>query len=436
MNPRDLFLGISSAIVFGLIAWQVWRGIRRSGRFECPQCKKRVELEAIRPEGILCPHCGWQVARVADTDGITDTLREEAGQIELWDGHFYSIDELESHCPELLSHARAHPILEEEAPYSVLRVSLRQFLIAGGAMNLVFGTIAFLAGWQQGGLLEALQYLMAINLLFMPIAIVFVGAAAYALATQRPIMSIAKGEGLLRSGKVASRRIPLNECEWFHGTATYNTIGNTPIPGGKVILLVMPRKKGDDNENFVAVGYTEEMRRVWADFLSLTGIPHRTAWEKKRHWTTRFAHVIGGLLAIVAGCVVWVYALALIGDLVAARFGGAQFVEALRMIFTVFGCITIALYVATLWPWRALPRVEAQRSSEELQEHRRSLFVRLLLVLMMMPTSIVLISMKGAWGPRLAIFAAVSLVATLIAADLSRRMAYFEWAKQTEEISE
>ena len=49
----------------GGFTWCIWRTSRRASTFPCPECRMSVAVDAIKPSGVECPHCGWWVEEIS-----------------------------------------------------------------------------------------------------------------------------------------------------------------------------------------------------------------------------------------------------------------------------------------------------------------------------------------------------------------------------------
>src|ERR1700678_3654828 len=89
---------------------------------------------AMRPSADQCRTCR------SDSDDV----------VHLWDGHSYCRDCVDAVCPELFDYARAHPALEESAPFSradIWRTALRTEALVFLFFASVFSFGAYEAGW-------------------------------------------------------------------------------------------------------------------------------------------------------------------------------------------------------------------------------------------------------------------------------------------------
>jgi hypothetical protein len=226
-------------------------------------------------------------------------------RIHLWDGHDYCRTCVETKSPRLARYAAEPPVLEETMPHSPWRIVWQNFVFYWASAMALFGTIAFFAGLENGGIRGGLQGLLVVQLWILPVIVTFSFGIAVSFSLSRPTFTVREGEITVRTGCHWSTTCRLTDAAWFRGRSMQtNFLGRYLLPGGPRVLIVLPR--GDEREDRLApVGFSEFTRDVWTAFLTLADIPHQTALEQKRPLAATVADTFSFMMILVgslSGC--------------------------------------------------------------------------------------------------------------------------------------
>jgi len=307
-----------------------------------------------------------------DADG--DSHQRVATIIRLWDGNDYDRTFLAAEYPELLAYAQEHATLRETCPLASSSLARKSLTISLFAMNLFFGPIAIWGGWDQGGLPGALLGLALANCLVVPICIMFAWAEASGFRRRRPSVRVRGGHIWIYLGGRCAHIWRLAQVEWYRGSLSETTVlEKIALPRGPAIVLATEHPFYIHGDMTLAVGYTEHMRQIWRQFLTLSEMFRRTAWEPRPMSLVRLTTLAVGVASfpIIIAC----GALALKGFIELLRQVGINRDLAALAAYPLFPLTVLALYIhGTFWPWRGLKRISSSKSEEKLRKLRRRQF--------------------------------------------------------------
>jgi hypothetical protein len=442
MNPvRPLWLQLLAwlmmAAVYGLFAYVAMVLLRRGRTFQCPACRRQVSREEIRVERIDCPRSGWRAVRVAeDATLAAETQFHEAASgsevIQLWDGRSYDRESLEQFSPSLAAYAAEHAELTETMPHAAWQIGRKFGVVGATAGTALFGTAFVWAGINQNGAEGAMVGFLISQLLVLPISLVYAASYAYTFHISRPSVTAVNGKLVVRLGSMRVEQFPLRDCEWYAGKLKeMNFLEKIMLPADDAVILVVPGADHEGDERRLAVGYTNEMREVWHDFLDAAGLPRLTAREHRPIGRRMLSTASGAALLLVAfpGSM-W---LGKNLEALIRRLGGrADLAEAMGMMCFLPGWFYLLGYVCCLWPWKGLHRIASTRTVEERRKITRYYAFRWSLVGVFFA-----LAYGTAWGwglnwnatARLAAALVAGLTAPLVGYDLGRRVARSQWEK-------
>jgi DNA-directed RNA polymerase subunit RPC12/RpoP len=436
--PGAAMLGIFGGLALLLI--------RRGRTFRCPSCRREVSRSAIRKEEILCPRCGWHAVLVGPEEEGTETGpmpadaavedgcrycgRALAGEtpVRLWDGHDYCRACADGACPSLAEHAAQIDRLEETMPHSAWKVARRYFLLIGIPLLSLFGVPLFFHGVAQGGIIQGLESVAVISLIFGPIVLLFAAAAGFGFANRRPAVSVGNGQLEVRTGDVWSATYRLGDCEWLFGSISQmNLLGKAhPMIGGPAVVIALPREQGEMYDKLVAVGFCDETRRRWAAFLTLAGVARRTASEKRLPLWRKALNVLAAVVlvpGVFVGCIVIARP---IGDAMARLTGDTDLGLVVSVLCVVPWGIYACFRIGLAWPWTAKKRVPSRRSLAHQKKVRLQFVVRFVGIS-------ALVTIGCAMRPGVSLAARLAAVILgplsgwLAGRDLGKRWAGMEW---------
>jgi hypothetical protein len=316
-------------------------------------------------------------------------------------------------------------------PHSTWSVARNYFLLATwGPLTVIAGSIGFLAGFKQGGIVDALEGFLAVQLLVLPLSVVFVIAGAVGFRMQRPTVRLRNGQLEVRSGDVSSQRIAISECEWFVGSVAYTT---TPQQAcfcrGTAVLIAYPSDSGQPRERVASVGFSEETRRSGVGLLTLSGLLRRTAYEARSRW--RWPVNLLGILLMIGSFVLTGFTVPHVEEFLFRMTGEKGIAKLVSFQLFVPGSVYAFLYLLVLWPWGAHKRVPAQRDPAELRKHARKCQWWILVVAAFKIVVPILLWTKFSLYSRLVAGAFGLIIAALVGFDLGNRLAAWEPKKQT-----
>ena len=362
------------------------------------------------------PHCDKN-APPAITDGAICRacqipLDEHRG-LRLWDGHCYCRECVAAHSNDLLRAALAADRFQETTVSPPSKAFRNAFVVLLAAINVVFGTFAFLgAGWQG---------LLGIQLLLVPVVLMFSAAHALAYSLQRPVTEVVEGRVRISRGKNSVYHA-LQDCQWFHGNASFIH----PFVGDTGILILLPREAWKPQQ-YGFVGGTPETRGMWEAFFTLAGVQRREDLERfagrRALWLTWTIGALSLPVCFGAGIL-----LSLALALVLTAITGDQPLAAM-VSFPLFvpGCIYMVLYLALFAQQGKMPMVALSPLE------RRVYYWRMLLPLLLvngMITFGVLSFQNLPWHARVAGAVSNVTLALLVCHDLATRGSRLGMQKQ------
>jgi hypothetical protein len=267
-------------ILSGLIAGLFFYVLHRFVTTNCPGCGRRIPKSAITESGAHCPTCEGRasvplpLSPGARSCHHCDEPLQGLDRITLWDNQDYCESCVAGACPELLGYLKTHDGLQETNPLSVWKFAQTFFLVLEFFIAIILGVALVTAFSEQDGW-RALEAPVLLHLLSLPVVIVFTFISAVAMAKGRSTVAMRDGKLNVRRGDWSFLECNPTECEWFVGSQGHAL----PFSGGPAVLLVLPQPEGG-KEHCVAVGFTEETRRIWQAFLTLTGAVRKSGREK------------------------------------------------------------------------------------------------------------------------------------------------------------
>jgi hypothetical protein len=315
------------------------------------------------------------VANKPDRESAVESSGGAAGDlVRLWDGRDYDRRWLAVEYPELLAYADGHATLRETCPISAKAVAKAAFVGGLVGMNaiLILPTtigVAALGDWTTA--LGAFAVLNGICLLVT----LFFTAAHYAGFRRRQLrVAVRSGHVWIYQTNSLTHRSRIDEIEWYFGRFSESSIFEKMwLPRVPVIVLASPHPFNPTGDETLGVGYSEEARTVWQQFLTVAGRTRRTAWEP-RPWTwRRAAQFFIGLGLIPAILATGAVALMQIKQLLLVM-GVQKNLAVLAVMPLLF--LTALLLLAHLghWSWKGLKRVPGPLAPEELRRARRRQF--------------------------------------------------------------
>jgi hypothetical protein len=181
----------------------------------------------------------------------------------LWDARFYCLECVNQHKPDLLRHAASHEKLEETMLNSAWSVSRRFFLCFSVPLAGFGGLIALLVWWGGG---KPLPIFLLLAMIGVPILLLFSASCGLSFHANRPVITARDGKLILRGG-MSVVAAALTECHWFLGKQPQmNLFKYGFLFRGPCIIV-------DFHGLRFGVGFTEETRKTWKAFFTLSGAP-------------------------------------------------------------------------------------------------------------------------------------------------------------------
>lgn len=292
MNEDQLFLiaFLGFPLLLAVFLGAVIFFLRRHLSVACPSCGRRMPRRTTIADGsVPCPQCSVAQKPLPVTAGETCqacgiAVNEYRG-LRLWDGHTYCYECVAASSGELARAAEQKDRLQDttiSSPWLALR---NCFLMLIAGINAIFGTIFLLSGgW---------QVFLAIQLLFVPLSLVFAGASAFGYGLRRPIAEVRDGKVRVWQGTSSVAEFSLADCQWFRGSAFYVS----PFIGEPGLLIVLPRRPMAPQE-YAFVGSAKETREIWEAFFTLAGLQHRQDLERFANRKAFWLSLIGGVVAL------------------------------------------------------------------------------------------------------------------------------------------
>ncbi|WP_166828531.1 hypothetical protein [Thalassoroseus pseudoceratinae] len=289
--------------------------------------------------------------------------------LPLWDGHAYCEACLKAHSQTLYSAAKSGLELEETMPFSPWTAFGQSFLFYWLSTNLTFGGLMFWFAFRRAGWEGAVEALLAMQVFFAPMCLLYSVAQALGYRLGRPRVFVNNGHLTIRLGNQRSEYASLSKVEWYLGPSWHTTFGGKKLyPNASALLLVFP---GDEYQEYRAsVGFTEESRKRWIDFLTFIDLPRRTAWEHRFAW--KWVANVAGAAMLFLGPAAWFLGMKSAKPVFTFLFHDPDLAARVLVTIAMFGAFYIFLYVAALWPWNAHPRGPSRKPHDEQQKQHRA----------------------------------------------------------------
>lgn len=271
--------------------------------------------------------------------------------IHLWDGKDYDSAALRSVYPDLLAHAERHATLREACPVSARRVVRRAIVIYSSLSILMLAPVTAGIGWASAGWYGVLLGLAVLIAISVFVTAVCAWSEFHTFRRSRPIsVAVRAGRLWVFAADKAARCWRLDHIEWYVGPLSDSTFHGT-LPPDSVIVLCNDREPWLGDER-LGVGYTEQTRAVWHQFLSLTGLLRRTAWE--RRWTLRRVadSVVGYVLLWAILSIGFLAYRCAVSEL--PRWGLVGGEEQIAAVPLPFLSVFFLVYHVLVWPWHGL----------------------------------------------------------------------------------
>jgi hypothetical protein len=297
------------------------------------------------------------------------------------------------------------------------------FFIFEASATAVFGSIFFFGGIAQGGILVGIQGLLVSQVLFLPAVLLFTAAHGFGFAARRTTIYVRDGMLNVRYGTSGFAQHDLRKCEWFVGSLGYVN----PFLVGQAVLIALPNPKNRQSA-FVAVGFTDETRRIWEAFLTLAGGVRRTAWEKKVGRFRKALNIAVGVLSVPFAVGLGVLGARVARDVVFLLTADEALTELVEVMVFMVGTVFSFLYLILFWPWNPPGRAPSKRTRAEQMKIR--------LIVTLGTVSVILLNLvwpifqmkKLGLQTQMTTSLIVTALALLIGMDLGKRLATFELA--------
>jgi hypothetical protein len=283
--------------------------------------------------------------------------------------------------PELARYAETHDRLKETMPRSGWSMATEIFLILSGIMTALFGIPAFIGGIHRGGIGDGLLFLLVIEMVIVPLVLVFTLALGAASARSKPTVTVKAGRLHVSYGEFSACEHALCDCQWFVGPIRYVN----PCISGRAIILAFPSEH-DKRDEFAAVGYSPKTRALWEAFLWLAAVPRRTSWEITIGPARLVLNICVGIVSLPACLGATKLLQLLVSHMLQMLTGDRDLSQLVGALFVIPGSGYAFGYLIVFWPWSPW-RPQSGRSPEKQQTVRRSAAIWYLVVLVVVAAS-------------------------------------------------
>ena len=298
-------------------------------------------------------------------------IRADTAKIlPLWDGHSYCEACLKDYSRALHAAAFSGVELKETMPFNWWAVLGHSFLFFWLSATLTFGNLLFWFAFRKGGWGEAFETVAVAQLFFVPFCVLYGLANTWGCNLGRPTVSVSNGRITIRLGKWRTEYVDLSKVDWFLGSCWQTYFGGQRLyPRAPALLLAFSSDR--HQEYRASVGFTEESRQLWIDFLTFINLPRRTAYEHR--FAGKWVANVVGVIMLFLGPFAWIRLVQTCQSVFNVLFHDPKLGQNIIVSLCVFGAILAFFYVAALWPWNAHPRGPLRRKCDGQNKQLRAL---------------------------------------------------------------